>query len=119
VPDGLARAREDEAHKLIANGIDPSQARVVYDLFMHPRRIYTPRLYPPGYTRSIDNRFKEGFDGHPFYHPHPGPGHRDAGSDRISRTHRKEMIMDIVVLAVAAALFVYLLAALCKPEWFQ
>ena len=29
------------------------------------------------------------------------------------------MIMDIVVLAVAAALFVYLLAALCKPEWFQ
>jgi len=27
--------------------------------------------------------------------------------------------MDIVVLAVAAALFVYLLAALCKPEWFQ
>jgi len=27
--------------------------------------------------------------------------------------------MDIVVLAIAAVLFVYLLAALCKPEWFE
>lgn len=29
------------------------------------------------------------------------------------------MSMDMIALAVAAALFVYLLAALCKPEWFE
>jgi len=27
--------------------------------------------------------------------------------------------MDILVLGIAAVLFVYLLAALCKPEWFE
>jgi len=31
----------------------------------------------------------------------------------------EEVNMDIVVLAIAAVLFVYLLAALCKPEWFE
>jgi K+-transporting ATPase KdpF subunit len=29
------------------------------------------------------------------------------------------MNMDFIVLAIAAVLFVYLLAALCKPEWFE
>jgi K+-transporting ATPase KdpF subunit len=29
------------------------------------------------------------------------------------------MSMDILALILAAALFAYLLAALCKPEWFQ
>lgn len=29
------------------------------------------------------------------------------------------MTMDILALILAAALFVYLLAALCKPEWFE
>jgi K+-transporting ATPase KdpF subunit len=29
------------------------------------------------------------------------------------------MNMEIVVLTIAAVLFVYLLAALCKPEWFE
>jgi len=27
--------------------------------------------------------------------------------------------MDTLALVIAAALFVYLLAALCKPEWFE
>jgi len=27
--------------------------------------------------------------------------------------------MDILALIISAALFVYLLAALCKPEWFE
>ncbi|WP_371865494.1 K(+)-transporting ATPase subunit F [Fundidesulfovibrio magnetotacticus] len=27
--------------------------------------------------------------------------------------------MEILALILAAALFLYLLAALCKPEWFQ
>ncbi|WP_419714899.1 K(+)-transporting ATPase subunit F [Fundidesulfovibrio soli] len=27
--------------------------------------------------------------------------------------------MDSLALTIAAALFVYLLAALCKPEWFE
>ncbi|WP_423747965.1 K(+)-transporting ATPase subunit F [Fundidesulfovibrio agrisoli] len=27
--------------------------------------------------------------------------------------------MDTLALTIAAALFVYLLAALCKPEWFE
>lgn len=29
------------------------------------------------------------------------------------------MIMDSLALTLAAVLFVYLLAALCKPEWFE
>jgi K+-transporting ATPase KdpF subunit len=29
------------------------------------------------------------------------------------------LTMDLVVLALAVALFAYLLAALCKPEWFE
>lgn len=29
------------------------------------------------------------------------------------------MRMDTLSLLLAAALFVYLLAALCKPEWFE
>lgn len=29
------------------------------------------------------------------------------------------MSMDILALAVTIGLFVYLLAALCKPEWFE
>lgn len=31
----------------------------------------------------------------------------------------EEVIMDSIVLGIAAVLFVYLLAALCKPEWFE
>lgn len=31
----------------------------------------------------------------------------------------EEVVMDSIVLAIAAVLFVYLLAALCKPEWFE
>jgi K+-transporting ATPase KdpF subunit len=31
----------------------------------------------------------------------------------------EEVSMDSIVLAIAAVLFVYLLAALCKPEWFE
>mgnify|MGYP001081379716 CR=1 FL=1 len=29
------------------------------------------------------------------------------------------MTMDALALTITAALFVYLLAALCKPEWFE
>lgn len=29
------------------------------------------------------------------------------------------MIMDILALVLAAILFAYLVAALCKPEWFE
>lgn len=31
----------------------------------------------------------------------------------------EKISMDSVVLAISAVLFVYLLAALCKPEWFE
>jgi K+-transporting ATPase KdpF subunit len=62
---------------------------------------------------------KEVFDGHPFHRPDSGPGSRPFRPDRTSRTAPKELTMDIAVLAIAVALFTYLLAALCKPEWFE
>jgi K+-transporting ATPase KdpF subunit len=62
---------------------------------------------------------EEGVNGSSVRVRHPGFGCGALWPRCIARPLGKEIGMDILALIVAAALFVYLLAALCKPEWFE
>lgn len=86
--------------------------------FLHPSWVSLHHIYNfPGIHGS--SMLVGGNDGHAFRLSHFGSGFRAILPDRRGLPFGQEIAVDTLTLIIAAALFVYLLAALCKPEWFE